>query len=158
MKQEEGIISGHKSRDKEQCQNNRKGEGKDGSWSKFKNIKYCLSPKTYFYLFLEGDSIVKAEGWKNSGSKFNAIVLCVLLINSMRLNFFSWTKFFIWLLQIFFKTFQPFISGDIISVWCLKRIKNEFSWNGLKLFRVFESATLAQLSSSGSKCGYHFQK
>ena len=75
--------------------------------------------------------------WKNSGSKFIAIVLCVLLINSMRLNFFSWTKFFIWLLQIFFKTFQPFISGDIISVWCLKRIKNDFPWNGLKLFTVF---------------------
>ena len=85
MKHEEGIILGHKSRDKEQCQNNRKGEGKDGSWSKFKDIKYCLSQKTYF-LFL------KRDGWyirKNSGSKFIAIVLCVLLINSMRLNFFS---------------------------------------------------------------------
>ena len=107
VNQEKGIILGHKSRDKEQCQNNRKGEGKDGSWSKFKDIKYCLSQKTYF-LFLKGDGIRK-----NSGSKFKAIVLCVLLINSMRLNFFSWTKFFIWLLQIFFKTFQPFISRDI---------------------------------------------
>ena len=130
VNQEKGIILGHKSRDKEQCQNNRKGEGKDGSWSKFKDIKYCLSQKHIFYFSRE-------TVWKNSGSKFIAIVLCVLLINSMRLNFFSWTKFFIWLLQIFFKTFQLFISGDIILVWCWIRIKNDLSWNGFKLFTVF---------------------